>query len=99
MFVYCVYMGDKYENDCFLLSHSTSYSQEEFNELCSSICDTLINSTSNDDIMGAEDGEKTDALFYGMSGVLINEYGFDVLKDFPVFHVESIDSSDWFEDY
>lgn len=103
MFVYCLWSGDRYENQRTLLTHKKHYSESEFKKLCENIREKLIDSTSkNYEIMDNVDGEKSiweysidDDLMIDVKKVLIKEYGFQELSNFPTYHVIGVDPYDY----
>lgn len=103
MFVYCIWSGDFYENTRMLLSHEKQYTESEFKELCDNIREKLIDSTSKDvEIMDTVDGEKSiweysidSHLLIDLRNVLIMEYGFQGLEDFPSYHAKGVDPYDY----
>lgn len=103
MFVYCLWSGDFHENRRHLLGHKTKIIEDEFNELCHKIRFRLIRSTSqNYEVMDTVDGVKSiweyaidDDLLKAIKEVLINEYDFVELKNFPKYHVHGVDPYDY----
>ena len=103
MFLYCIWCGDRYENTRMLLTHSKKYTESEFQELCDNIREKLIDSTTTDlEIMDTVDGKKS-IWEYGMDfpllrdlrNVLIMEYGFQGLEEFPSYHAKGVDPYDY----
>lgn len=103
MFVYCIWSGDFYENTRILLAHEKQYNKSEFKKLCDNIREKLIDSTSKDsDIIETVDGKKSiweygmdSELLSDLKNVLIMEYGFQVLEDFPSYHAIGVDPYDY----
>lgn len=103
MFVYCIWSGDRYENERILLYHSAHYTEKEFKKLCNTICKELINSTTmNPEIMDTVDSKKSIweysidyDLMTDVKKVLIKDYGFQELKNFPKYHVIGVDPYDY----
>ena len=103
MFIYCLWSGDLYENRRHFLGHKTKITEDEFDEICYKIRRDLIRSTSqNHEVMDTVDGVKSIweysismALMLDIKKVLINDYGFVELKDFPKYHVEGVDPYDY----
>lgn len=103
MFVYCLWSGDFYENQRTLLTHEKHYTKSEFKKLCENIREKLIDSTSkNWEIMDTVDGEKSiwryaidSNLMIDIRNVLISDYGFQELSNFPRYHPKEVDPYDY----
>ena len=103
MFLYCLWSGDQYENQRTLLTHKKHYTNAEFKNICNTIRKKLIDSTSkNHEIMDTVDDVKSiweytmdEDLMIEIKKVLIKDYDFQELKNFPTYHAIGVDPYDY----
>lgn len=103
MFVYCLWSGDRYENNRILLAHQNRYCPDEFKAICDKARKELIESTSkNHEIMDTVNDVKSiweysiaDGLLKDLKKVLVENYGFHEIGVLNNYHVVDVDPYDY----